>query len=363
MSTTTSSSSSPQAPKQSKKAKKQQKQQKKSQNPSSAPKESAKVLLADTIGKALHERLLSFGARRHHNPQQQQEHHDWDTHLDSRLLSASPYLTVPHIPRTSSSSSSSSISRGSSSITLSSCDGRSVASSRTSHESNPIDKPYMSSVSLHSDVLTSRIVTLNGPCTMETIQHLVSRYGQVSHMGVLDPSYSLFVNRSRTAVLCFKVLNKVAVVSGDPMCAAEQFGPLLSEFQTYRKSRRLGIAFLGTSERMVHYAHRTQSLHAKQNWTLLEFAKERVLNPTTNAVLLEQSGKRIVMQNKQLLNPSKGGITLDVYVPPERSSSSSVSVSTEGEPSSSSEDLQSQLHAIYTNWCDHRNTTATTTTT
>lgn len=47
----------------------------------------------------------------------------------------------------------------------------------------------------------------------------------------------------------------------------------------------------------------------------MKFGAERVLNSLTNDVLLERGGKRIVVQNKQLLNPSKGGITLGLYMP------------------------------------------------
>ena len=132
-----SSSTSTESPKQSKRAKKQQKKQ--HGTDTIPPKKPAKVLLADTIGQALHERLLSSGDRYHqpqhaHQPLGQHHHNGWQP-VDQQLLSTSPYLTVPQIPR--SSASSSNISRKSSSMTLSSYDDRSVASSRTSHDSSP----------------------------------------------------------------------------------------------------------------------------------------------------------------------------------------------------------------------------------
>ncbi|PYH84281.1 hypothetical protein BO82DRAFT_277506 [Aspergillus uvarum CBS 121591] len=168
-------------------------------------------------------------------------------------------------------------------------------------------------------------------------------------MGVLDPSYSLFVSTTRTALLCFKVCNKVAIVSGDPMCAVEEFGAVLAEFQTWRQRQRLGIAFMGASERMVEYAQQHHHHHQDPTtkWTILEFGRERVLNPTTNPVLLEQEGKRIILQNKQLLHPDKGGITLDIYVAPPQPSSPSTP---------EDQTLQSQLSDIYKTWCHHRNT-------
>ncbi|RAH47212.1 protein ergS [Aspergillus brunneoviolaceus CBS 621.78] len=354
-----SSPTSTESPKQSKRAKKQQKKQ--HGTDTILPKKPAKVLLADTIGQALYERLLSFGDRYHqhqhqhqhpHPPLGQHHHNGWQP-VDQQLLSTSPYLTVPQIPR--SSASSSNISRKSSSMTLSSYDDRSVASSRTSHDSSPspgTSKP--SSSYCNEQPQPHRINTLNPPCNMATIEHLISRHGQVSHMGVLDPSYSLFVNTTRTALLCFKVCNKVAIVSGDPMCAAEEYGSVLSEFQTWRQRQRLGIAFLGTSERMVDYAqHQHQHPHpqneneTKKSWTILEFGRERVLNPLTNPVLHEQEGKRIVLQNKQLLHPEKGGITLNLYIAP--TPSSATTTTTEDQT------LQSQLTEIYRTWRHHRN--------
>ncbi|OJJ98092.1 hypothetical protein ASPACDRAFT_62346 [Aspergillus aculeatus ATCC 16872] len=362
-----SSPTSTESPKQSKRAKKQQKKQ--HGTDTNPPNKPAKALLADTIGQALHERLLSFGDRYHQHQHQHpdqpsgQRHQNGWHQVDQQLLSTSPYLTVPQIPR-SSTSSSSNISRKSSSMTLSSYDDRSVASSRTSHDSSPSPGISKSSSSYCTEQpQPSRIITLNPPCSMATIEHLISRHGQVSHMGVLDPSYSLFVNTTRTALLCFKVCNKVAIVSGDPMCAAEEYGSVLSEFQTWRQRQRLGIAFLGTSERMVDYAQRQhQHQHQHQppqnendtkSWTILEFGRERVLNPVTNPVLLEQEGKRIVLQNKQLLHPEKGGITLDVYIAPTPSSPSTATTT--------EDHLQFQLTEIYKTWRHHRNSTGTQT--
>ncbi|PYH46937.1 protein ergS [Aspergillus saccharolyticus JOP 1030-1] len=239
-------------------------------------------------------------------------------------------------------------------MTLSSYDGRSIASSRTSHDSSPrVDKPDHNHEDSDETGTTHRIVTLHGRCSMDSIRPLIARYGQVSHMGILDPSYSLFVNTTRTAALCFKVCNRVAIVSGDPMCPPELFASVLSEFRAWRKTQRLGLSFLGTSERMVDYAHQTTTGH--EHWTILEFGRERVLDPTTNPVVHEQQqmGKRILMQNRQLLNPTKGGIELDVYVPPLPSSTSP-------SLSASQSELESNLSAIYTSWCHHRNTSQDT---
>ncbi|OJJ32014.1 hypothetical protein ASPWEDRAFT_53736 [Aspergillus wentii DTO 134E9] len=156
-------------------------------------------------------------------------------------------------------------------------------------------------------------------------------------MGMLDRSYSFFVNKKRTGALSFKVQNKVAIVTGDPLCDPDLFTELLAEFEEYRKGRHYGIAYLGASEIFAHYAK-------QRSWTTLEFGKERVLNPMTNDVLLERSGKRIVVQNKQLLCREKGGIAIGLYVP------------RRGEDP----DLQQELVAIYDAWRLRRNQTSST---
>ncbi|KAE8418689.1 hypothetical protein BDV36DRAFT_253413 [Aspergillus pseudocaelatus] len=169
----------------------------------------------------------------------------------------------------------------------------------------------------------------------EVLERLAGRYGKVSHMVILDRSYSFFLNKARTGALCYKVQNQVAIVAGDPLCEPYLFSDLLDEFKAYRKQFHWGIAFMGASDSLVKHAR-------QQHWATLQFGAERVLNPMTNDVLMERSGKRIIVQNKQLLNPDKGGITLGVYAP-----------AYGADPS-----LQSELMGIYESWRHHRNQAA-----
>ncbi|KAL1967179.1 hypothetical protein VTN77DRAFT_3470 [Rasamsonia byssochlamydoides] len=181
------------------------------------------------------------------------------------------------------------------------------------------------------------IFTLDDFGAMVALESLFAKYGRVSHMGILDKSYSFFVNKARTAALYFKVHNRVAIVGGDPLCEPSQYSPLLEEFAKYRKEFGWQLAFMGASDVFLQYAK-------EKKWTTLQFGTERVLNPMTNPVLLEQTGKRIVTQNKQLLNSSKGGITLGVYIP------------SQGEDP----ELQRELVGVYDAWREERNRTATT---
>ncbi|KAJ5328901.1 hypothetical protein N7452_009291 [Penicillium brevicompactum] len=181
------------------------------------------------------------------------------------------------------------------------------------------------------------VFSLDDFVTMAAIERLAANYGRVAHMGILDRSYRFFVNKSRTAALSFKIQNCVAVIGGDPLCHPSAIPELLSEFTTYRKRHHWGIAFMGASETFLKE-------HAQpNNWTTIRFATERVLNPQTNEVLLETSGKRITTQNRQLLNKSKAGLTLHVYAPAVHGTD---------------HHLQSTLISIYDTWRAHRNETA-----
>lgn len=181
------------------------------------------------------------------------------------------------------------------------------------------------------------VFSLDDFTTMTAIERLAAQYGRVAHMGILDRSYRFFVNKSRTAALSFKIHNSVAVIGGDPLCSPSSISELLSEFTTYRKRHHWGIAFMGASETFV------KAYAQPNNWTTIRFGTERVLNPQTNEVLLETSGKRITTQNRQLLNKSKAGITLGVYAPAVHGTD---------------HHLQSTLIDIYDAWRAHRNDSA-----
>ncbi|CAG8094701.1 unnamed protein product [Penicillium olsonii] len=181
------------------------------------------------------------------------------------------------------------------------------------------------------------VFSLDDFATMTAIEYLAAKYGRVAHMGILDRSYRFFVNKSRTAALSFKIQNSVAIVAGDPLCPPSSVPELLAEFTKYRKRHHWGIAFMSVSEAFL------QDYARPNNWTTIRFGTERVLNPKTNEVLLESSGKRITTQNRQLLNKSKGGITLHVYAPAVHGTD---------------HHLQSTLISIYDTWRAHRNEAA-----
>lgn len=249
--------------------------------------------------------------------------------LFDRLRSVNSITSV----RSGSSSSSRTLVNNSTSSDVSSCKTGTVTASRPDHhlrthvkQPTPVKPKYRQHES---------IVTLDDFATMDTIKRLAADYGRINHMGVLDRSYSFFMNKAGSAALSFKVENKVAVVQGDPLCDPVFIPSLLAEFEEYRKQFSWGIAFMGASGAIVDYAK-------EHKWTTMEFGRERVLNTMTNDVLLERSGKRIIVQNRQLLDPRKGGVTLGLYVPSHDNDL----------------ELQKKLVSIYDAWRRERNRTS-----
>jgi hypothetical protein len=176
------------------------------------------------------------------------------------------------------------------------------------------------------------IFDLNDFAALAALEELIEHYGRVSHMGILDGSYTFFITEDRKAALYYKVKDKIAVVGGDPLCDPSLFPQVLSEFEKYRKKSGWGIAFLGAGETFVEYVK-------KQKWTTMCFGVERVLNPMTNPVLHGNAGKSITRISKNLMDPKKDGITLEVYTP----------------RLGKNVKLQQQLVKVYEEWRDYRN--------
>jgi hypothetical protein len=153
-----------------------------------------------------------------------------------------------------------------------------------------------------------QVFDLDDFAALASLQELISRHGRVSHMGILDRSYSFFITKDRNAALYFKIKNKIAVVGGDPLCPPHLFTLILAEFKKYREKWGLGLAFLGAGQTFVDYAR-------TQKYTTMCFAFERVLNPMTNPVLHSSSGKSIARTARNLLDPQKDGLTLEIYTP------------------------------------------------
>ena len=160
------------------------------------------------------------------------------------------------------------------------------------------------------------------------------QYSQTAHMGILDPEYQVFTSQHGWGTLVYKVRNGTLVVSGDLLAPPEHFQHLLGELAEFRKAKRLKLAFMGVSDTFAAYAQ-------EQGWTTLRVGRERVLNPTTNKILLNQgAGKRMIGQNRRLLDPNRGRIDLGVYAPAINGIDSS---------------MEAQIQVIYDQWRQGRN--------
>jgi hypothetical protein len=172
---------------------------------------------------------------------------------------------------------------------------------------------------------------------LEAINLLIAQYGTVAHMSVRDPSYSFWVNKTRTAAIHFKLLNKVAVLAGDPLCAPSAMPSTLEEFERYCRKAGWKTSVIGASSDLMEIAR-------LKKWPVMRFGTEKVLNPQTNEVLLGKSGKRTIVQCRQLLDPTRGGLTLHAYNP------------SKGRDSA----VEAELTRIYDEWRGDRNSSRDT---
>jgi lysylphosphatidylglycerol synthetase-like protein (DUF2156 family) len=166
---------------------------------------------------------------------------------------------------------------------------------------------------------------------LQAIERLIGQYGRMTHMGVRDHSYHFYLNYARTGVISYRLLNKVAVISGDPISPLCLYEDVLSEFKQYCKSQRWQYAITGGSADMLAVA---KSL----GWTSVHYARERSLNTSTNPVLLGAEGKRIISQCKQLI---KKDTHLEIYCPMYGR-----------DPA-----IESEITSLYESWRADRNTT------
>ncbi|KAJ2983633.1 hypothetical protein NQ176_g546 [Zarea fungicola] len=155
-------------------------------------------------------------------------------------------------------------------------------------------------------------------------------------MFVKDKGANFFVGCDGNAALCFRVNAKVAIVLGDPLCAPELYMSIIDEFALYRRKKGWDILIQAVGDEFVRQSR-------ERNWPSLCAARELVLNPLTNPVIhckAGKSGTRMLVQNRWLLHPEKGGMSLRAYIPND----------------GRNHDLERELTAVYDAWRHKRNT-------
>lgn len=133
-------------------------------------------------------------------------------------------------------------------------------------------------------------------------------YSRTFHMVLMDSNYDVFTSPKGYGSVIYKIAQRTLVVVGDPMCSKDHIPLILEELRLFRRTRRLKLAFMGASQFLLKYAD-------AQGWTSFNFGCERVINPLSNQVLDNKAGKRMLSQNRQLLNPKKGGLRIKFYAP------------------------------------------------
>jgi hypothetical protein len=142
---------------------------------------------------------------------------------------------------------------------------------------------------------------------LEPLQALLIKHGHASHMGFQDPSYRVFFSEAKDAAFIYKILDRTAVISGDPLCTAELYVSLLRDFHQFCKRSGHKVAVVGASDEFARVVQR----EAKACITM-QFGMEKVINPVTNPLLTGKGGKRTVQKCRQLL---KNGLTVETYLP------------------------------------------------
>lgn len=182
----------------------------------------------------------------------------------------------------------------------------------------------------HDSEGQSKSYSLSDLNAFQAVEQLVSRYGRMTHMGVRDHNYDLFLNKSKTGVISYRLVDeRVAVISGDPICPVSQYLDLLNEFQHYCKERHWQWAMQGGSPEMAKIAK-------EKEWTTVHYGRERALNVQTNPVLLGTEGKRVKSQCKSLQKT----LEVDVYCP----------------AYARDHNLEKQIVQMYDDWRGGRNT-------
>ncbi|KAH6900816.1 hypothetical protein B0T10DRAFT_37728 [Thelonectria olida] len=201
------------------------------------------------------------------------------------------------------------------------------------HDKHGTSTPPLSSSGYVASLVPSSSETECGSRFQEDFYDAYQQHSRTAHMGILDPSYQVFTSQHGHGAIVYKVKNRTLIVTGDPLCAPEQFSPLLEELRQYRAEKGLKIAFMGVSETFAKYVR-------DLGWATFRFGRERIVNPISNPVLRKGAGKRMLSQTRQLLDPKRGGLTIHLY-----------------SPSSTSRELalEVELQRLYDCWREERN--------
>jgi Phosphatidylglycerol lysyltransferase, C-terminal len=141
------------------------------------------------------------------------------------------------------------------------------------------------------------VFNLNNDGIARVLEMLMAEFGRGTHSSFLDDTYNIYLREDKRTAICFKVIKKVAVMYGDPLCAADEVEHTFKAFCNFCKQQRWDVAVVGAGPTLAAYAK-------NQCWRTMMFAVEQILNPMTNGILDETSGKTIRRMNRKLVTNS-----------------------------------------------------------
>lgn len=165
----------------------------------------------------------------------------------------------------------------------------------------PVRKSWATSLGFAPQTPMNNVYNIECDGVPETLERLLALHGRPTHAAMLDKSYSLYIPPDHASVICFKVAQKVAVVYGDPLCAAEHMPGVFQNFRKHCRAQGWKTAIVGAGPEMADHGREAK-------WGLMEFGVEHVINPQTNPGF----GRTINRWNRNL---QKEGVSLKVYSP------------------------------------------------
>ena len=152
------------------------------------------------------------------------------------------------------------------------------------------------------------------PMTLSLNQYQISRqdlvlmlrqWGGVNSGGILDDNCLYFNHQAIPGLIGYRLVTKVAVVLGDPVCAPEYKEALALAFHDFCANEQLDVIYIMTSEDFALWAQQ------KLTPVLIEFGATLFLNPADNPY--HHPGSQSKALRKKVHNCLHKGVTIKEY--------------------------------------------------
>ena len=134
---------------------------------------------------------------------------------------------------------------------------------------------------------------------------MLRQWGGVSTGGILDENCLYFTNSEIPGLIGYRLIDNIAVVLGDPVCAPEYKGPLSLAFKHYCSTQNTDFIYIIATEDFALWA----KLHL--NPVLIEFGATLFLNPSDNPY--HHTGSQFKALRKKVHNCLHKGVVIKEY--------------------------------------------------